>query len=129
MPLVSSFVSSAYRSSGEIDNTRPSGRSGIFAASTIVRSLKRSRRTDQYGRADDGRLTNHRPECVAVNGSDHGHRELLPDPADLLAEVGDPSVCHRSGVAPIAGSAGAFAAGHLTEDREVEPGAERLTVA
>jgi hypothetical protein len=65
-------------------------------------------------------------EGVAVHGGDHRDRQLLPHPADLLAEVGEARLGEPADVGggPRAGS---FAAGHLAEHREVESGAERGT--
>ncbi len=65
-------------------------------------------------------------ESVPVHGGDHRNRHLLPDPAHLLAEVGDAPRHHRSGV-PVGGLCDLvveFATGHLLERAEVEAGAE-----
>ena len=69
------------------------------------------------------------PERVPVYGGDDRHRQLLPHPADLLSEMGDPALGHRTGVAAVAIGPGPLPARHLAEDREVEPGAERLALA
>ena len=65
-------------------------------------------------------------EGMAVHCGDHGYLQFLPDPTDLLAEMGDPVTLHRAGAALGGrGFAGdAVTTGHRLERREVETGAE-----
>ena len=72
-------------------------------------------------------------ERVAVDRGDHGNRDLLPHPADLLAEVGDPTVGHLARV-PVGTRRRTFrpavtGVGQRLHRREVETGTERGTVA
>ena len=66
-------------------------------------------------------------EGVPVHGRDHGHRQLLPDPADLLTTMCDPAVGEVTRVTALLAGRSAVP-GHPREHREVEPGTERLAL-
>src|SRR6478735_9851117 len=66
---------------------------------------------------------------MALYGRDHRHFQLLPDPADLLAEVGDATGGQVADAAAVTADRGPTTTDHLLEGAEVEPDAERCAVA
>ena len=74
------------------------------------------------------RQLNASTECVPVDSRNHRHRQLLPDPADLLCNVSNTAVIDISGVGLLF-TIGWRCAGELLHRAHVEASAERLALA